>query len=143
MNFVVENVSAMVRNMVGCLKTATMSSIQECQLTPENIPLVTQTLSEKFDQLAQPFFGLESEYKERKYFLANETLVEPEEVVLGHKTELNYWKYKSSVGERFFLLRSHKNNMLKLFLESPGVWHAIENYRSKNDSILRDFHDGS
>ena len=100
----------------------------------------------KYHQIeSKPFTGLETSYKETKYFNETGTLILPKENILGQRIDTRHdpetGKYKQIITNDTFAYVC-LGDVLKRFLELPGVWKEIINYVPSTNGILKDFHDG-
>ncbi|KAG1670659.1 hypothetical protein GQR58_016758 [Nymphon striatum] len=142
---VTENVSCMVSNIVDHLKTITISALDQAQQSSADIPTIKKNIEDTFTSFSNPFVGLQSQYCEQKYFTSMGTFLQPEEIVLGHRQDQVTNSKTGNVNQvwvKDVYYYVPLKGMLKLFLESPGVWDAVQSYIPKADCVLRDFHDG-
>lgn len=77
-NYVVEHTSSLIGDIVNRLKTKTMSLFS--QLGHDQNPQV-QELQQEFSDAAKPFKGLETDYKQIKYFTNSGNFIQPVEEV--------------------------------------------------------------
>lgn len=139
-SFVIESVSSMVKNIVGNLKASTIESFKRYADSPEEPSVILEKLEENFDSLSEPFQGLNSEYLEKKYFLATGTLVQPEEILLGHRFESRMHaetgiSHQVQIKDTCYYIPLKA--MMRNFLQAPGVWQAMQSYKSYCGGFLK------
>lgn len=144
-DMIVESTGSMVRAIVQHLKRFSLDHTK--QAVEKGLPLssVEQAICDEFSVYESPFTGLSSQYLEQKYFVKTGCLIMPQENVLGHRIEQ---RNDSVTGATTQVVKYDKvsyipmENVLKQFLELPGVWEAIQQNQHSDDGVLRDFQDG-
>ncbi|KAL1255351.1 hypothetical protein QQF64_013412 [Cirrhinus molitorella] len=135
-NFIVQQTSSLVFDIVGALQRQTMSFLQRFgqSETPEG-----QQLNQQFANAAEPFQGLDTEHKQMKYFVQAGYLVQPVEQPLPG---VSYTQQRDSqtgtvkqVAVQDTFQRIPLCPLLKVILESPGTMEKIMEWKMKlNDS---------
>ena len=144
-DIVVENSTDMVKSILEHLQKFTLNKLKIVAENPEDLLNIQTEVQAEFEAHEQPFHGLTSQYLENKYFARDGSLIMPQEKVLGHRIDQ---KNHRILGVTTQAVKSDTFSYVPLqavrkrFLELPGVWEAIQENKSKDDGVLRDFHDG-
>lgn len=144
-DMVLHSSTNMVRGIVQHLQKLTLTKLKSVAENRENL---NNALDDARDQSVlheDPFLGISSQYMENKYFLRDGPLIMPQEKVLGYRVEEKNNRmsgYTTQVVGYDTMSYIPMRCVLKKFFKLPGVWEAVQQNKSKDDGILRDFHDG-
>lgn len=142
-NFVVQESSSLVSDIVGNLQRKTMLVLQ--RLGQNETPEV-QDLNREFQSASVPFQGLDTEHKQMKYFVESGCFINPVEEPLPGVSYTQKRHPSSGVVQqvpvRDTFQRIPPHPLLTKILETPGtIEKVLETQQSKGDG-LRDFRDG-
>lgn len=143
-DMVIESASEMVSGIVSHLQEYASNLIRK-HIPADAVQDVLQKVRVHFEPFKKPFQGLETQWKEDKYFKETGCLIVPEETVLGHRIDQRNNSLSASVQQVVVSDSTYYipiSKVLKKFLELPGVWDAIQTHVPSGDGVLRDFHDG-
>ncbi|XP_051945253.1 uncharacterized protein LOC127617299 isoform X2 [Xyrauchen texanus] len=131
-NFVVQQTSSLVFDIVSALQRQTMSFLERIgqSETPEG-----QQLNQQFANAAKPFQCLDTEHKQMKYFVQTGYLVQP---VVQPLPGVSYTQQRDSqtgtvkqVAVQDTFQRIPLRPLLKIILESPGTMEKIMEWKRK------------
>ena len=145
---VMENTSDIYREYTRHMAHFTKSKLKLVKETPEKFDEIMKQLNDYFECNEDPFTGLKTQYKANKYFMNVGALISPIEIILGTRLE---HKIDRSTGTMKQCLMNDTmqyippTQLLKNFLQLPGVWDCIQEYNKSvlSNGCLRDFHDGN
>lgn len=90
---------------------------------------------------ADPFSGLDTEWMQKKHFQEKFGMLQPCEIVMGHRTVTNKSGQSTKVAARGYIVPFLQN--LKQLIDLPEVQAAIVASRQSTPSSMTDFVDGS
>lgn len=142
-NYVVKHTSSLIGDIVNRLKTKTMSLFS--QLGHDQSPQVEE-LRQEFSDAAEPFKGLETDYKQIKNFTNSGNFIQPVEEVLPG---VSYVQQRDSatgsvrqVAVADTYQRIPLQPLLVKILERPVILQAMMEWQRKKRDVLQDVFDG-
>lgn len=141
----VSNLSPIFKNMVSVLRNKTERVIQEVGMDQEH-PAIAE-LMETFEEMSNPFEGLETEAQRKSFLKTTGYFIEPEVIALGTSYTQKVDKATGEVRQVQGLDTSQYisiKKVMEVLLHMPGVMEQILSYRqmARDDDILTDFQDG-
>ncbi|XP_013413276.1 uncharacterized protein LOC106175700 [Lingula anatina] len=143
MNRIIQCSSQMFGDIITHLKATTMRTLNHLNVDMNHDEIVS--LQSDFDRLSTPFAGLETDLTQKQFLEDSGMYIAPVSVPLGvkfvptvdPKTGDLHQTQKTATAQYISV-----KSTLKLVVEQPGVIEMMMNYRTQNDGVLRDFHDG-
>ncbi|XP_051947874.1 uncharacterized protein LOC127619140 [Xyrauchen texanus] len=142
-NFTVQETSSLLSDIVSKLQERTMSLLKDLGQDKSG---EAQELNRQFEAASEPFKGLETEYRQMKYFMQSGNFIQPvEEAFPGisyvQHTDSNSGTVKQiSVCDTF--QRIPLRPLLKKILELPGIMSKVIAWQKQDSGALQDFCDG-
>ncbi|KAJ8034185.1 hypothetical protein HOLleu_20916 [Holothuria leucospilota] len=143
-NMVVEDSSLIVSDIVEMLKLKTSHFSHQKNIDPTDPDFVA--LMETFDNFQNVYHGLDTEYKQRKYFSKSGKFISPQEMPLGvgffpqtNRATGHVDQVMKHITFQYIPLKL----LLTSILHSRNYMTVLNEYNPSNDGLLRDFHDGT
>lgn len=144
-HFFVEQTSSLISDIVGRLQSRTLAVFSS--LGHNEIPEVDQLMVE-FQDCAEPFRDLDTEYKQMQYFVKLGGFIEPVEETFRHD-EVSYVQRRDSatgtvkqVAVPDTFQRVPLTRLLGQVLEMPGMLQAMLDWQQRDGGVLQDVFDG-
>ena len=142
-NHVVQKTSSLFGDIVGRLKTKTMSLFSH--FGHDQSPQV-QELWQEFSDAAEPFKGLETDYKQIKYFTNSGNFIQPLEEFFPGVSYVQHRDSATGSVRQLAVTDSYQRIPLKpllvKILELPGISQAMMQWQEKERHALQDVFDG-
>lgn len=133
----IDDISSYIKHKVQMFATASGIPVDD-----ENLNL----LIEDVEAVSQPFRKFETEYRQKTFFQHSDTFLQAEELPLGigyypcnNPITGNVLQVMKTISFQYIPIKP----LLKLILEKTDILKIVSAYRPSNDTLLRDFHDGS
>lgn len=142
-NLVVRQTSSLISDIVGRLQSKTMSVFRTFghEHTPE-----VEELRQEFTNAAEPFRGLESDYKQMQYFAKSGTFIQPIEEVLPGVSYVQQTDSATGVVKQVAVPDTFQRIPLKQILAQvlniPGMLENMLSWQQRNREALQDVFDG-
>lgn len=111
----------------------------------EHTPEVEE-LRQEFTNAAEPFRGLESDYKQMQYFAKSGTFIQPIEQVLPGVSYVQQTDSATGVVKQVAVTDTFQRNPLKQILAQvlniPGMLETMLSWQQRNREALQDVFDG-
>ncbi len=142
-NYVVKQTSSLIGDIVNRLKTKTMSLFS--QLGHDQNPQV-EALWQDFSDAAEPFKGLETDFKQIKYFTNSGNFIQPVKEVLPGSSYVQQRDSATGSVRQVAVADTYQRVPLKpllvKILELPGILQAMMEWQRKKRDVRQDVFDG-
>lgn len=143
LNFVVQHTSSLISDIVSRLQSKTMSLFRQFGLDQNQ---EVEELGVEFSEAAEPFKGMETDYKQMLYFAKSGNFIQPvEEIFSG----VSYVQPTASgtgivrqVGIPDSYYRISLKSLLSKILEIPGILQAMLEWQCREGDAIQDVFDG-
>lgn len=145
LNFMVQHTTSLIGDIVSKLESSTMSvfrhfGLDQCQ--------EVQELGTEFSLLAEPFEGLDTDYKQKQYFALSGNLIEPVEQAFPRALGTSIVQQRASATGSVRQVPVPDSNhriplkqLLPKILEIPGLLQAMLEWQQRKSDALQDLFD--
>lgn len=143
LNFVVQHTSSLISNIVSRLQSKTMSLFRQFGLDQS---LEVEDLEVEFTEAAEPFKGLETDYKQMQYFAKSGNFTQPVEELLSGVSYVQPMASATDIVRQVAVPDSYHRIPLKRILtkilEIPGILQAMLEWQRRDGDAIQDVFDG-
>lgn len=142
-NFTVQETSSLLSDIVSKPQDRTMSFLKALG---QDKSIEAQELNHQFQAASEPFKGLETKYRQMKYFMQSGNFIQPIEETFPGISYVQHIDSSSGsvkqISTRDTFQRIPLRPLLNKILELPGIMSKVVAWQKSTNGLLQDFCDG-
>lgn len=139
----VQHTSSLISNIVSRLQSKTMSLFRQFGL---NQSQEVEALEVEFTEAAEPFKGLDTDYKQMQYFAKSGNFIQPVEELLSGVSCVQPMASATGIVRQVAVPDSYHRiplkSLLTKILEIPGILQAMLEWQRRDGDAIQDVFDG-